>query len=221
MSIEVLRLNFVNQQVNEMGWVPEVAVQIARALTPFDDKPVPRRKLENQIRPRARILTMELTALKGDQIRSIYASLVAARDYVDIASDFGDRYFIDLWTRLRINLEIMSRLELYTASWAGGKRAATFVVKEGKVIVFHHQEPEQWDDEYIQAAVSQLQRYKGFEISFPDSEKRLMEFWAGFIDSDGNSLADRKIKFFEWKPDIYQSDESDYEVFKRPTEDGS
>ena len=89
----------------QKGWDSEIAGPVAWALIPFDDSPVPPRKVEKQVRKRAKALAKNLRMAQTSQTASLNLAIDAARDYVEIARQSGEQYFVELWTKLKDQAE--------------------------------------------------------------------------------------------------------------------
>jgi len=89
----------------EKGWRAETAGPVSFTIHPFDDKPIPPRKLEKMVRRRSRSLAKELRKLQYDKISSARISLAAAHDYVSFARATDAPYFVKLWEKLEQQLQ--------------------------------------------------------------------------------------------------------------------
>lgn len=105
MTIDARRFAFVYSMMLQ-GWDAEgPAAQVAWALHPFDDFPVPPRKMEKEVRKRNRAFAKELKPAKHDAVRSAKIALRATNDYVEIARSYGAQHFVDRWSLLKSELE--------------------------------------------------------------------------------------------------------------------
>ena len=202
MTIDSLRLQYVNRQINDLGWSSNVAFNIARSLTPFDDKPKPRRALEKQIRARVKTLVLELRALNGDQGLSTIACVYAASEYVAIAKKFNDSYFISFWTRLEEDLRHNLRTretKSHHSSW--GNNGATFSVDVDRVTWTYDKPPHLMDDRPCHAALAQLQKAYRLSISYPDAEEQEMSYYRGMHYKSG-PISKSTVLDYDWQPPL-------------------
>lgn len=111
------RIAWVLDRVRK-GWPQEIIGQASWGIHPFDNHPVPPRKLEKQVRKRSLILLKEVQGLSLDFVshskvegRSLdfvsYSKLVAhaLRDYADFGRKFDADDFSAHWERLASELE--------------------------------------------------------------------------------------------------------------------
>lgn len=89
----------------QKGWESEIAGPVAWALVPFDDSPIPPRNVEKLVRKRAKALAKDLRMTQSSQVASLNLAIAAAGDYIEIARQSGDQYFVELWTKLRDQAE--------------------------------------------------------------------------------------------------------------------
>ena len=87
------------------GWPQEIVGQASWGIHPFDNHPVPPRKLEKQVRKRSFVLLKEVEGLSSDFIS--YSKLVthALRDYADLGRKYDAENFSAHWERLASELE--------------------------------------------------------------------------------------------------------------------
>jgi hypothetical protein len=100
MNTDAMRFACTFERISS-GWKAEVAGPVCWALIPFDDYPVPPRKLEKAVRKRCKELAKRLKASRQDQVTSLKLTIEAAHDYVKMASEHEDQYFVELWEKLR------------------------------------------------------------------------------------------------------------------------
>lgn len=202
MSIDSLRLQYVTRQINNVGWSSNIAFNIARVLTPFDDKPEPRRKLEKQIRARVKTLVLELRTFNGDQSRSVVACIDAASDYVAIAKKLNDSYFIIFWTRLEEDLRHILETratKLHHLSW--GNNGATFLVDGDLVTWTYDKPPHLMDERPCEAALAQLQKAYQLSVSFPDAEEQELSYYRGMHFKSGQ-ISNSTILDYDFQPPL-------------------
>jgi len=99
MNADAMRFACTFEKVSS-GWKAEIASPVCWALVPFDDYPVPPRKLEKAIRKRCKELAKSLNDSRQDHAKSLELTIQAAVDYVKIANAYEAKYFIELWGKL-------------------------------------------------------------------------------------------------------------------------
>ena len=98
-AVDAQRFAFIMSRLKQ-GWTADVAGPVAWSLTPFDDTPVPPRQLEKKIRKRCKSLSKEMRAHQSNPSASLELSIAAARDYVALAHQESESYFVELWSKL-------------------------------------------------------------------------------------------------------------------------
>ena len=100
MSTDAIRFA-CNLEKLKAGWPAESSGPVCWALLPFDDHPVPPRKLEKAIRKRNKEYARSLKGADNNQAKSLNVALQAAESYIQLAKTHNAPYFVDLWTKLR------------------------------------------------------------------------------------------------------------------------
>jgi hypothetical protein len=94
----------------------------------------------------------------------------------------------------------------HTATW--GQNSAVYQLNPNNkddISIRFVQEPSLTDFEMQEAALAQLQKAYGLEVSFPDTEQQILAMMG--ISPDNNP--DGKTLFFDWSPPLPETSKSD------------
>lgn len=102
-----------------------------------------------------------------------------------------------LFSKKPVRPEIRSSGIRHHASWP--QNGVTFFIKPDGVGWNYDAQPVLMDDSMCEAALAQLEEAYHMNISFPDSEERVMSFWREVSDGE---LSDSARLGFDWKPPL-------------------